>query len=77
MTLCVICTVHVETRNMSFLVKPQNQGRWFISGLASKHSDGFLLFGLKTGGDGFLRFGVKTSGTGLPVWVPKLANAVL
>jgi hypothetical protein len=31
----------------------QNQGRRFVSGLASKHSDGFRRFGLKTGGDGF------------------------
>jgi hypothetical protein len=34
--LCVICTVHVETTSMGFLVEPQNQGRWFVSGLASK-----------------------------------------
>jgi hypothetical protein len=25
--LCAICTVHEETRNASFLVEPQNQGR--------------------------------------------------
>jgi hypothetical protein len=34
--LCAVCTVHVETRNTGFLVEPQNQGRRFISGLASK-----------------------------------------
>jgi hypothetical protein len=34
--LCAVCTVHVETRSASFLVEPQNQGRWFLSGLASK-----------------------------------------
>jgi hypothetical protein len=34
--LCAICTVHVETRSTSFLVEPQNQGRRFVSGLASK-----------------------------------------
>jgi hypothetical protein len=28
--------VHVEIRSAGFLVEPQNQGRWFISGLASK-----------------------------------------
>jgi hypothetical protein len=33
---CAVCTVHVETRSMGFLVEPQNQGRRFVSGLASK-----------------------------------------
>jgi hypothetical protein len=27
MTLCVICTVHMETRSTGFLVEPENQGR--------------------------------------------------
>jgi hypothetical protein len=35
-TLCVICTVHEETRSVDFLVEPQNQGRRFVSGLTSK-----------------------------------------
>jgi hypothetical protein len=35
--LCVVCTVHEETRSASFLVEPQNQGQWFISGLTSNH----------------------------------------
>jgi hypothetical protein len=26
---CVVCTVHVETRIVGFLVEPQNQGQWF------------------------------------------------
>jgi hypothetical protein len=26
-TLCVVCTVHEETRSVSFLVEPQNKGR--------------------------------------------------
>jgi hypothetical protein len=34
--LCVICTVHKEMRSVCFLVEPQNQGRRFVSGLASK-----------------------------------------
>jgi hypothetical protein len=34
--LCVVCTVHVETRSACFLVEPQNQGRRFVSDLASK-----------------------------------------
>jgi hypothetical protein len=35
-TLCAVCTMHEETRSACFLVWPQNQGRWFVSGLASK-----------------------------------------
>jgi hypothetical protein len=34
--LCAVCTVHMETRSTSFLVEPQNHGRRFVSGLASK-----------------------------------------
>jgi hypothetical protein len=28
-TLCAVCTVHVEMRSAGFSVEPQNQGRWF------------------------------------------------
>jgi hypothetical protein len=35
-TPCAVCTVHVETMSASFLVDPQNQGRRFVSVLASK-----------------------------------------
>jgi hypothetical protein len=31
----------VETRSVGFLVEPQNQGRGFVSGLASTGGDGF------------------------------------
>jgi hypothetical protein len=34
---------------------------------SQNHYDGFLQFGLKTGGDGFLRFGLKTGGDGFLV----------
>jgi hypothetical protein len=34
--LCVVCTMHEETRSASLLVEPQNQGRQFVSGLTSK-----------------------------------------
>jgi hypothetical protein len=37
-----VCTVHIETRNVDFLVEPQNQGRWFCQ-----------WFGLKTTGTVF------------------------
>jgi hypothetical protein len=33
---CAVCTVHVETRSVGFLVETQNQGQQFISGLTSK-----------------------------------------
>jgi hypothetical protein len=39
---CVVCTVHVEMRSVGFLVEPQNQGRRFVSGLASKPLGRFL-----------------------------------
>jgi hypothetical protein len=34
--LCAVYSMHVETRTTCFLVEPQNQGRRFVSGLASK-----------------------------------------
>jgi hypothetical protein len=50
---CAVCTAHVETRSASFFVEPQNQGRWFVSGLTSKPLGRFLIgLGLKTDGDG-------------------------
>jgi hypothetical protein len=49
----VVCTVHMETRSTCFLVEPQNKGRWFVSGLASKPLRWFLIsLGLKTDDDG-------------------------
>jgi hypothetical protein len=35
-TSCAVCTWHVETMSADFLVESQNQGRRFVSGLASK-----------------------------------------
>jgi hypothetical protein len=50
---CAVCAVHVETRSAGFLVEPQNQGRRFVSSLASKPLGWFLIgFDLKTDGDG-------------------------
>jgi hypothetical protein len=34
--LCAVYTVHDETRSAGSLVEPQNQGRRFVSDLASK-----------------------------------------
>jgi hypothetical protein len=72
--LCAICTVHEEMRSAGFLVWPQNQGRWFVSGLTSKPLERFASgltskplgrvswLSLKTKGDSFSRFGLKTGG---------------
>jgi hypothetical protein len=50
---CAVCTVHVETMSIGFLVQPQNQGRRVISGLTSKPLERFLIgLGLKTDVDG-------------------------
>jgi hypothetical protein len=50
---CAVCTVYVETRSAGFLVELQNQGRRFMSGLASTPLGRFLIgLGLKTYGDG-------------------------
>jgi hypothetical protein len=53
MSPCAVCTMHVEMRSANFLVEPQNQGRWFVSGLASKPLGWFLIgLDLKTDSDG-------------------------
>jgi hypothetical protein len=42
--LCAVYIMHKEeTRSVGFLVEPQNQGQWFVSGLASKPLGQFLL----------------------------------
>jgi hypothetical protein len=78
-TSCAVCTVHIETRSAGLLVEPQNQGRRFISGFASKPLGwflpvwpqnggvGFSLFGLKTGGGRFLGLCFKTNSYGLVI----------
>jgi hypothetical protein len=51
--LFAVYTIHVEMRSAGFLVEPQNQGRQFVSGLASKPLGQFLIgLGLKTDGGG-------------------------
>jgi hypothetical protein len=52
--------VHEETRSASFLVEPQNQGRRFVSGLASKSLRRFLI-----------SLGLKIDGGGLSVVLPQ------
>jgi hypothetical protein len=52
--LCAVCTMHEVMRSMSFLVEPQNQGRRFVSGLASKPLERFPGLGLKSGSSGLV-----------------------
>jgi hypothetical protein len=46
-TLCVVCMVHKNARSAGFLVEPQNQGRRFVSGLASKPLGRVSRFGFQ------------------------------
>jgi hypothetical protein len=75
-TLCAVCTIYMEMRSAGFFVEPQNQ----VYGLSvvwhQNHWDGFLQFGLKTGGDGFFWFGLKTGGSNFPVWASKPAAPI-
>jgi hypothetical protein len=59
MTLCVVCTVHKETRSAV---------AWF--GVKTK-VDGFSRFDLKTGGYGFPCLGLKTDSYSLVIWAIK------
>jgi hypothetical protein len=83
MTLCAVCTMHMETRSASFLIEPQNQGRqfvnglaskplgWFVSGLASKPLGRFvsgLTSKLVATVVGFLVEPHNQGGGGFPVW---------
>jgi hypothetical protein len=87
-TLCAVCTVHVEMRSADFMIEPQNQDRRFVSSLGSKPLGCFLRFGHKTGGNGFSSLASKSVATvsylslkikvveGFPVWVSKSAAII-
>jgi hypothetical protein len=68
-TLCTVCTVHEETRDMCFLVAPQNQGRQFVSDLTSKPLGRFVS-GLASKPLGWFVSGLasKPLGRFLSVW---------
>jgi hypothetical protein len=70
-TLCAVCTVHVETRSASFLVEPQNQGRRFVSGLASKPLGRFSLIWPQNRWLRFPYLGLKTSSSSLVICASK------
>jgi hypothetical protein len=54
MASCAVCIMQMETRSVSFLIEPQNQGRRFVSVLISKPLGRFLIvLDLKTSGDSF------------------------
>jgi hypothetical protein len=55
-------------------LKTKADGLWVV--WPQNHSDGFLRFGLKTGGDGFLRFGLKTGVSDFSGWAQKSTAVV-
>jgi hypothetical protein len=61
--LCAVCTVHKETRSVSLLVEPQNQGWRFFSGLASKPLGRVSRFGPQNRQPRFGDLGIKITMT--------------
>jgi hypothetical protein len=88
-TLCAVCTVHMKTRSVSVLVKPQNQYRQFVSGLASKPLRQFSSvwpqnrwrrFSLILPQNRWLWFPnlcLKTGSSDLMIWVSKSPRQIL
>jgi hypothetical protein len=75
-TPCAVCTMHMETRSMSFLVEPQNKGGRFVSGLASKPLGRFLpVWPQNWWWLSWLSLKTKVI-EGFPVWASKLAATV-
>jgi hypothetical protein len=58
------------------VVWPENHWDGFLRFGLKTGGDDFLQFGLKTGDDDFLQFGLKTSGSCFPVCVSKLVATV-
>jgi hypothetical protein len=57
---CAVCTWHVETRSMSFLVEPQNQGGGGFPGLGLKTGSSGLMIWASKSPRRFLGLGLKT-----------------
>jgi hypothetical protein len=70
--LCAVCTVHVETRSTHFMGEPQNQGRRFMSDLASKQLGQFSPVWPQNRWLRFSDLGLKTGSYGLMIYVLKL-----
>jgi hypothetical protein len=60
---CAVCTVHVEMRNVGFLVEPQNQGGGEFSGLSLKTGSFGLVIWVSKSPRQFLGLGFKTKQT--------------
>jgi hypothetical protein len=75
-TLCAICTMHVARMNMG-MVEPQNQSRWFVSGLVSKLA-ATVSSGLASKPVATISFDLATKpiALGFPVWASKPAATV-
>jgi hypothetical protein len=69
--LCTVCTVHMETRSVCSLVEPQNQGRWFVSGLTSKPLGRFSLVWPQNQSLRFLGLCLKIGSYGLVICASK------
>jgi hypothetical protein len=69
--LYVVCTVHEVMRSTCFLVKPQNHGRRFISGLTSKPMRQFSLVWPQNRWFGFPGLCLKIGSYDLVIWVSK------
>jgi hypothetical protein len=76
-TLCAVCTVHVETRNAGFLVEPQNHGLRFVSGLASKPLGRFSSVWPQNRWRRFSGLGLKTDSFSLVIWASKSSRRFL
>jgi hypothetical protein len=63
--------MHVEMRSASFLVEPKNQGRRFVSGLASKLLRRFSPVWPQNRWLGFPILGIKIGISGLVIWASK------
>jgi hypothetical protein len=53
------------------MVEPQNQGRWFMSGMASKPLRQFSPVWSQNRWLGFSDLGLKTGSSGLVIWTSK------
>jgi hypothetical protein len=60
MTLCTVCTGHVETRSAGFLAEPQNQGGGGFPGLGLKTSSSGLVTWASKSPRRFPGLGLKT-----------------
>ncbi len=57
---CAVCTGHVETRSVGFLVEPQNQGGGGFPGLGLKTGSSGLVIWVSKSPRRFLGLGLKT-----------------